>query len=56
MAGGYNTDGVLIDDALGFGLCGGHGGWADGRTEEAAEERNGGRGCCSIRRGRLMGF
>ena len=37
------TDSVVVDDALGFGLCGGHGGGVHGRSEEAAEERNGGR-------------
>ena len=37
------TDSVVIDDALGLGLCGGHGGGVRGRSEEAAEERNVGR-------------
>ena len=37
------TNSVVVDDALGFGLCGGHGCGVHGRTEEATEERNGGR-------------
>lgn len=35
-------DGVLVDDGLHLGLCGGHGGGAVGATEEAREE---GYGC-----------
>jgi hypothetical protein len=34
--GSKRTDGVVIDDALSFGLCGTHGGRTDTRTEEAA--------------------
>lgn len=37
------TDSVVVDDALGFGLCSGHGGGVHGRSKEAAEEKNGGR-------------
>ena len=33
-------DGVVVDDALGLGLCGGHGAGAWGAVEEAGEEGN----------------
>ena len=32
----WRTDSVVIDDALGLGLCGGHGSGVRGRSEEAA--------------------
>lgn len=35
-------DGVLVDDALDFGLGCGHGGWRGGAREEVTQERNGG--------------
>ena len=39
-----HTNGVVIDNALGFGLCGGHDGGFDGEgAEKSAEERRGGR-------------
>jgi len=41
---GEDGDGVLVDDGLDFGLCGGHGGGAGGAVEEAGEE---GYGCGS---------
>jgi hypothetical protein len=31
-----HSDGVVVDDALGFGLCGGHCAWACGAREELA--------------------
>jgi hypothetical protein len=38
-------DGVLVDDGLDFGLCGGHRGGGGGAREEVAQEGNrGGRG------------
>lgn len=37
---GEDSNGVLVDDGLDFGLGGGHGGWAGGASEEMAEEGN----------------
>lgn len=38
-------DGVLVDDGLNLGLCGGHCGWTGGAAEEAADEEGNGCGC-----------
>ncbi|KAB8343264.1 hypothetical protein FH972_022852 [Carpinus fangiana] len=35
---GEDGDGIVVDDALGLGLCGGHAGGAGGAREEAAED------------------
>lgn len=39
---GLFTNGVVVDDALGLALCGGHCSGRRGAAEEVAEKRNGG--------------